>query len=249
MTQKERLEFAALEEVSKKLRAELKEQTQLADIGELAGQVTHKFNNFLNSLLLKIALLESELPELAAAKFADVKQQAHHMAEVIKQVHQFRRRQPGLAKSVDLNLLLKKIADSMTQEASGGMSIQLALSSGPALVVISPIDFERLCSFLVRNRLSESGSPGGTLILRTAAGNGKVRFSLEDTRPIVPASLLANFFDSDVKGLERANKLELAACKALARRYQGRIQATHTADGGLLIEADFPQASVSEGGL
>jgi C4-dicarboxylate-specific signal transduction histidine kinase len=248
MTQKERLEFAAQEEVNKKVRAELKEQTQLADIGELAGQVTHKFNNFLNSLLLKIALLESELPELIAAKFADVKQQAHHMAEVIKQVHQFRRRQPG-AKPVDLNLLLKKIADSMTQEASGAMSIQLALSSESALVVISPIDFERLCSFLVRNRLSESGSPGGTLILRTAAGKEKVRFSLEDTRPIVPASLLANFFDADAKGLEGANKLELAACKALARRYQGRIQATHTAGGGLLIDADFPKAVDSEGGL
>ncbi len=52
-------------------KAELAEQTELADMGELAGQVNHKFNNFLNSLLLRLSLLEAELPPSALDNFTD----------------------------------------------------------------------------------------------------------------------------------------------------------------------------------
>jgi hypothetical protein len=36
--------------------------------------------------------------------------------------------------------------------------------------------------------------------------------------------------------------LELAACKAIVRRNQGRIHAKTTAGGGLLIDMEFPPA-------
>src|SRR5262249_47624169 len=45
------------------LRQELKEQTILANLGELAGPVAHESNNFLNVVLLQATLMEAELPE------------------------------------------------------------------------------------------------------------------------------------------------------------------------------------------
>jgi signal transduction histidine kinase len=237
--------MTSLGEANTTLHAQLREQAQLADVGELAGQVTHKFNNFLNSLLLKIALLETELPEPAAAKFADIKQQAKSMAEVIKQVHRCQRRQPFLARILDLNLLVRQVAESISREAaeaSRTVSLQLVLSSRPALVSGSAVDFQRLCAFLLRNRLAGSASPNRTLILRTEVGTDKVLFTLEDRGLTLAASLLATLFEADAKSPDGGSNLELAACKALVRRHQGRIHARAGDAGGIIVEAEFPLA-------
>jgi C4-dicarboxylate-specific signal transduction histidine kinase len=227
----------ASEEIEK-LRAELREQIHLADIGELAGQVTHKFNNFLNSLLLKIALLETELPEPAAAKFADIKQQAKIMADVIKQVHHFQRRQPSI-ESLDLNPVIKQTAASIGSE-SDTVTIQLSLSPQPALVSGSLVDFQRLISFLLRNRIAAAGPANRTLLLRTEVTE-RVLFSVEDAGSNLPAAALASLFDGDGTD-EGGSRLELAACKALVRRNQGRIHAKPAPAGGVTIGMEFPLA-------
>jgi C4-dicarboxylate-specific signal transduction histidine kinase len=227
----------------KTLRAELTEQTRLADTGELAGQVTHKFNNFLNSLLLKIALLETETPELAP-KFADLKQQAQGMAEVIKQVHQFQRRQAACAERHDLNGLIRQVAEGLTADAAAAsLTIQLALSPASAFVSGAAVDLRRLFSFLLRSRLGISRSAPGALVLRTQVGPEKVLVSLEDTRSLPPGVPVASLFDVDAKGVEGGHRLELGACKALVRRYEGRIQSKAADAGGLMIEAEFPLAA------
>jgi signal transduction histidine kinase len=244
MTKRDYVDLPAQKEEIDRLRTELREQTQLADMGELAGQVTHKFNNFLNSLLLKVALLEAELSEHVAAKFADTKHDAKKMAEIIKQVHEFQRREP-LIEVLDLNALIRKIAGSVAWSAAG-LSIQLELSSGAPLISGSPVDFQRLVSFLLRNRLiasaRDASTPAGrTLLLRTDVKE-KVLFSLEDDKCSVSSSLLANLFDGEARDAGGEFRLELAACKAIVRRNQGRIHAKTTAGGGLLIDMEFPLA-------
>jgi signal transduction histidine kinase len=230
VTQKEEIE---------RLRAELKEQTPLADMGELAGQVAHKFNNFLNSLLLKIALLETELSEEVAAKFVDTKHDAKKMAEIIKQIHEFQCREP-MIELLDLNSLIAKVARSPAWSAAE-LSIQLQLSSQAALISGSPVDFQRLFFFLLRNRLIASAPAGRTLLLRTDVKE-KVLFSMEDDKGNVPASLVANLFDGEARDGGGGFRLELAACKAIVRRNQGRIHAKTTAGGGLQIDMEFPPA-------
>ena len=235
------------------MSGELAEQTELADVGELAGQVTHKFNNFLNSLLLRIALLDTELPELAATKFADVRHQAKQMADLIRQVHQFRRRQEPHAQTTDLNPLVERVAAGVSAEraSSGGaraIVIEVVLSSQPALVAGSAVDYQRLCSFLLRNRLSAAGVASGALIFRTTVGQEKVQLTLEDTCSTLPASQITSLFDPDTKAMESAHKLELAACKAMVRRAQGRVAARPRENGGLIIEVEFPSPVHRNGG-
>jgi signal transduction histidine kinase len=239
MTQEKPLDMAAQKEEIDKLRQELKEQRQLADMGELAGPVIHKFNNFLNSLLLKVALLETELSEKVAAKFADTKQDAKKVADIIKQVHEFQRRDP-LIEVLDLNALITRIAGSATCGAAGP-AIQLELSSKVALISGSPVDIQRLVSFLLRNRMTASAPAGRTLLLRTDVKE-RVLFSVEDDKCNMPASVVANLFDGEARDAGAVFRLELAACKAIVRRSQGRIHAKSTAGGGLLIDMEFPPA-------
>src|SRR5437016_12762410 len=81
---------------------ELAEVEWLADLGEVVGPVTHEFNNFLNTLLLQIAVLEMSAPDAAKADLQAVKRQAKQVAGVIKQLQRYRRR-AGKAAPADLN--------------------------------------------------------------------------------------------------------------------------------------------------
>src|SRR5262249_37953129 len=182
--------------------------------------------------------------ESAGPKFADIKQQAKAMAEVIKQVHEFQRRQPTI-QPVDLNPLVKQAVDTVIQNTSGEAgtrtSIQLDLSAHPAQVSGSRVDLQVLLGFLLGNRLTASGPENRTVHLRTKVTD-VVLFAMEDSLSNLPASALTCLFDGDVKGLEMGHRLELTACKAIVRRNQGRIRAHASERGGLIIEAMFPRA-------
>ena len=229
-----------------KLKAELKEQIELADIGELAGTIAHKFNNFLNSLLLKIALVEPQLPEPIAAKFAEIRQQAKSVAEVIKQVHQFRSRPVPAPGTIDFNSLVAEVTQSLRPSTNGNdaaLRLEVELSTQPATVAGSAMDYKRMCAFLLRNRLGAPSTGNGTLHVRTEVVAGKVIFSIADSRTNVDPALVTGIFEMDGKASGESNKLELAACKSLVRRFQGRIQAQPRAEGGLVFSVELPLAA------
>jgi C4-dicarboxylate-specific signal transduction histidine kinase len=235
----EPLSLAAQKQEIQNLRAELREQVQLADVGELAGQLTHKFNNFLNSLLLKLALLETEHPELASGRLAEVKNQAKGMADVIKQIHHFQRRQTA-TQVLDLNTVITRVSQAISPEA-GKVSIDLELSPEPAAVAASSVDLHRLFYFLLHHRLAAAGSARRSLVLRTAVTD-KVVASMQDDTWALPAAALASLFDGDAKNADGGISLDLAACKALVRRHQGRIHARSIEPVGVIIDAEFPPA-------
>jgi C4-dicarboxylate-specific signal transduction histidine kinase len=236
------------EEEIARLSAELVEQKELADVGELAGQVNHKFNNFLNSLLLRLALLEAEAPEAAAGKFVDIRLQAKQIAELIRQVHQFRRLPTTAAPIHDLNRLVERVVTAATDTAAPAVSarpsaIRLKLSPREAFVAGSAVDYQRLCSFLLRHRLTAPGSASRGLTVRTAVNQDKVLLTIEDNKANMTATQIADLFEPDTKAAEGTAHLVLAACKAIMRRLQGRICATPKGDNGLIIEAEFPLVS------
>ena len=72
---------------------ELSGQLRMACMGELAGVVTHEFNNYLNALLLNLAVLEHGLPEDLREQLAGHRRQGKAMAAMIRLWQQDARRQ------------------------------------------------------------------------------------------------------------------------------------------------------------
>ena len=232
-----------------RVQSELKEQIRLADVGEMAGQVTHRFNNFLNSLLLKLAVIEPELSPAVLTKMADVKQQARATADVIKQLHKVRHQGNSAQGPFDLNLLAREAAHEVETESAVLIPprtgpVQLTLHPEPVWVAGSAIDLKRLCTFLLRSGTHQPNPAGDPVILRTELAVGKVLLTVEDPRAQVAAATLPYLFELDSKGpSEGTNKLTLAASKAIVRRLQGRIQADQRVGGGLVVTVELPPAA------
>src|SRR5262249_40962623 len=85
----------------------------LADVGEMAGPLAHEFNNFLNVVLLQLAVLEQEVPENLRQQLESVGRQGKSAAALIRQWQQYRgQRQPAL-RPVSLNDVVYKTVESL----------------------------------------------------------------------------------------------------------------------------------------
>src|SRR5262245_37317787 len=94
---------------------ELAEVGWLADLGEIVGPVTHAFNNFLNTLLLQVAVLDASLPEGLKAELTTIRRQGREIANMVRQVQQYRRRRRTGPKRTDLNDAAETAAEELVR--------------------------------------------------------------------------------------------------------------------------------------
>src|SRR5262249_17329357 len=101
-----RLTSRAREDDVRELQGELEEQSWLANTGELSGPLTHEFNNFLNIVLLHVALLEAEIPEKRRPELIELRRQGGNMTSLVKQFQQYRRRLQPVQNQIDVNRIV-----------------------------------------------------------------------------------------------------------------------------------------------
>jgi signal transduction histidine kinase len=228
----------------------LAEQTWSATLGSLASPITHEFNNFLNVVLLQVAVLEQELPLKQRGEFAVIRQQGKNVAELVRQWQQYRYRQQPALYPVDLNPLVREVVQGLAAEppafgesrlalapsATADVLVHLELEDGLPAVSGTTGDLRRLVRFLVSNAAAAITTLPGQVTVRSKADGGKVRLVVEDSGPAVDADLLPQLFEPLVMVREGLNRLELATCKTLVhRRLQGNIQAENRTGGGLAV--------------
>jgi two-component system C4-dicarboxylate transport sensor histidine kinase DctB len=237
-----------------KLEAALAEEAMTANLGALASPITHEFNNFLNVILLQVAVLEQELPEKRRNEFAVIRQQGKGVAELVRQWQQYRHRQQPALQAVDLNQTVRRVAEALGREpaafgespirlapegaepAEPGVWVRLALDPKLPAAAAAPVDLQRLVRFLLTNAAAAITSARGRVTVRTASADGRVLLRVEDNGPSVDPARLPEFFEPHVSAREGPNRLELATCKALAhRRLQGNLHAENRPEGGVAV--------------
>lgn len=247
------------------LQRELAGQAALASTGELASPLTHEFNNFLNIVLLHVALLETEVPEKLRPELIELRRQGATMTRLVKQFQQHRRRLHSVLIPADLNRLVHEavgiIADrpgspgqaleirlppSSQIEFTGlgrpsSVPLTLELAADLPLVHGSPADLKRLCTFLLTNAAAAAGSAGGSVALGTHYNDSHVFLRVEDTGPPISPDALHQVFEPATAGRPETNSLELAACESLARRLQGRIRCENRLEGGVAVIVELPR--------
>ena len=237
------------------LEAALAEQMWAANLGALASPITHEFNNFLNVILLQVAVLEQELPEKRRSEFAVIRQQGKSVAELIRQWQQYRYRQQPALQAVDLNQTIRRVAEALSREpaafgelrvrvapeggaepAEAAVWVRLALDPQLPAVTAAPVDLQRLVRFLLTNAAAAITSARGQVTARTERMEGRIVLRVEDSGPSVDAARLPELFEPHVTLREGPNRLELATCKTLAhRRLQGSLHAENRPQGGVAV--------------
>lgn len=259
------LELETLERDRQALRDELTEEAWMATIGDLVGPVGHELNNYLNVLLLHVAVLEQQLPPDQRSELAEVRRQAAGITALVKQLQQYRRRRQTALRPVDLQRVLVDAIEALgraSSESDIGPAIRLASPDGeqtdiadqdvvvrlaPAadlpLVLGSVRDLKQLVTFVVMNAAAAQASGGGSITIRTERAGAQVVLRVEDSGPSLSPQELQQFFEPGGVGREGTHRLELAACESLVRRLKGKIHAEEQAGGGVAVVVQLPAAA------
>ncbi len=235
-----RLEIDALERERAGLADAAASDAGLAEVGEASAPLAHEFNNFLNALLLHIAVLQIKLPSESRIGLEEVRRQAMDVAGLIQQFQNYRRRTPAPPGPTVLNRVVR------TAAALAGAAIRLDLADGELSVVAPYADLKRLCLLLLRNAVGAAAATGGDVAARTARSGGRIVLRVEDGGPPLSPEAAARLFEPSAPARDGVNSLEMAVCRTLVRRMQGAVRGEPRPEGGaaVIVEWDDPKVAL-----
>lgn len=218
---------------------------ELANLGELSRPLTHLFNNFLNSLVLKVAVLDQQLPESYRPSLAQLRQQATAVAEHVKRYQQYRQQIEPTGARADVNRAVREAVEMVRaiRGEPGGDSFEATLALGDDLppAVGTTSELRRCCFFLIAN--ARRASRMGAVVVRTQQSAGNVQIQIEDEGPSVDPAQLAKLFELGGPARPDTQPLELAASRSISRRLGGRLRAENKPAGGFTVILDIPTAA------
>lgn len=221
-------------------------QAWLADLGELAGPLAHSFSNFLNVVLLHVAVLEQEGPEALREDLAEIRRQGTEVDAWVKHFQKHRQEQRSPSLRVDINHAVRQAVEDWSAGACNDPQLprpQLQLELKPGLPPIRGCGAD-VCR-LIRLLLTQAAAagPGSAIKVRTQA-EGSITLCVEDAGPTPAHDQLPHIFEQMVPARTGTSALELAACRSLVRRLEGSIKAVPGHRGGLAILVDLPAAEM-----
>ncbi len=237
------LEVACRDGESPSWRERAADLERLANVGEIAGPLAHEFTNFLNVLLLQVAVLEYQLPPAERVDLAEIRRQGNQASEVVNRFYQYRRGRSVGPRDLDLNRLVADAVDELSAEpaiASGAVTLAAELDpEGPRVRGVET-DLRRLLHFLVSNSVRAAEQGGKQVVVRTVA-KPAAGLIVEDDGLTPIEEDLPHLFEVSHPNRPGVESLELSACRSVVRRLGGSIQAEARPDGGMRIRIDFAQ--------
>ena len=205
------------------------------DLPEVTALVAHEFNNYLNGILLHVAILDQELPAAARGELAVIRKQAQEAAGLVKRLQHSNQREPFSLGPVDLNAVLREVLTRLAP----AVRLELAADLPPVLADRRPL--ERLVKLVVAD--AQAATAQGTVTVRTQPAGARVVIGVEDTGPALADDLLPRLFEPFVVVREGGDGIRLAVARLLARRLQGAMRGQNRPGGGVAIEIELNRAS------
>jgi signal transduction histidine kinase len=214
----------------------LADEIALADVGELAGPLTHEVNNLLNNLTLHLAVMQQMGSAALTPDLDAIRRQINRFAGVVSRFQRRRQRDRGEAPVVDLNVIVADAAQMLAPAP-----IHLDLDSRLPGVRGHTADLRRMCRFLLGNAIRATAAAAEPMVeVRTQATSDSVQLLVEDAGADIAPELLPRIFEPANESREGMCCLELAACRTLIRRLRGSVQASARPGGGLILTVTLP---------
>jgi signal transduction histidine kinase len=131
-----------------------------------------------------------------------------------------------------------------------GLTVYASLSTAPATG--DPRLVERLIANLIDNAVRHN-VPDGRIEVRTQTGAGQAVISVTNTGPVIPAEAVARLLQPfkrlrpDRTGHHNGSGLGLSIVQAIADAHHAGLTVHPQPDGGLRVQASFPQKTVGAG--
>jgi signal transduction histidine kinase len=149
-------------------QAELVQSQKMESLGQLTGGVAHDFNNLLTVIFGNLEMLERRLTDAEHREYLKDAQEASRLgADLAKRLLAFGRRQSLNPKPVDLNALVKGMADLLRRSLGKMVEIETRLAEGLPMIMVDPGQIENALLNLAINA-RDAMPQGGRLVIETA---------------------------------------------------------------------------------
>ena len=239
-----------------KLRLTLAQQqmiqaAKLSALGELVAGVAHELNNPLTVLVGASDILEQQAPDDLKEYAVMIRESTNAARSIVRGLLTFGRQMPLERRHVMLEELIEKVL-ALTAADLRIESVKIERDMEPGLppVWADGNQLQQVLVNLVTNaKQAMAEQPEGQRRLRVttrALGTDRVRISLEDTGPGIPADVLPKIFDPFVTTKGSAGTgLGLSISYGIIREHGGHITADSLPGLGATFTIELPVGSAA----
>ncbi|MBM4188128.1 MAG: PAS domain S-box protein [Gemmatimonadetes bacterium] len=245
-----------------RLERQLLEAQKMESVGRLAGGMAHDFNNILTVIKGNVELALHGLPHGSPirADIEDVGDAAERGGDLTRRLMLFARRQPVVAKVVDLNEVVGR-ADKLIRRLIGErVDLSVRLASRPIRCRVDPGQIEQVLFNLVAN--ANDAMPGGgaltvavgvaaitrSLSLGTLPPGSYLTIAVQDTGVGMSEAVKARIFEPffTTKPAHQGTGLGLATSYGIVWEAGGLIEVASAAGAGSTFTVYLPEVAETE---
>ena len=181
----------------KQTQAQLVQSTKLAAIGELAANIAHEINNPLTTVLGFASFIAERLKsdDPMREELTLIQEEASRARDIVRDLLQFSRQRDFMPETASLNQVLEQVITMVRRQGAFG-TVTVNERFAPDLPAVE-LDVSRIKQVFLNiiNNAVYVMPNGGSLTVRTTAGDRGVRVDFEDTGPGIAPEHRDRIFD------------------------------------------------------
>jgi len=240
--------FNAMTDDLRASRERLVQAERVAAWREMARRLAHELKNPIFPIQVSLDTLGRALerdPERFADLFREssgtIRQELMALRRIVDEFSEFARMPRPQLRAADLNAVVQQALD-LHRDRAGAIRVEAELAPGLPPVAADPDLLGRALSNLVANAF-EAMPGGGTLRVRTSAGEGQARVEVEDTGPGLSDEQRTRLFTPYFTTKKGGTGLGLAIVQGIVSDHGGRIEVQSTAGRGTRFSLTLPAAT------
>lgn len=221
----------------RQLQNELAHVDRLNILGELTSGLAHELRQPLACLNVyaqtcsRLIDAGTDDHESLREAIGEIAKEVKRAAAIVKRMRSFGRKRTDLRINVDINGLVREVAELTAPEAKRrGVSIQLSLGEGLPPVFADSIQIQQVISNLILNGIQAidgAGAETGEITIATRiTPMGDIHVAVRDSGPGVPEEILDRIFEPFFTTRPDGMGLGLSISRNIIEDHQGRIFAT-----------------------
>ena len=242
--------FGSQIDITRRREAELLQARHIESIRALSMGVAHEFNNLMTVVTgsvaqaMKQAADQRQHRRLERAAWA-----ARRAGEQASQLLDLAKRQSAEGGTVDLNLVVQQLNDTMLPLAGPDVRVVLDLAAVPVVANLDAGQFERVVLALVRNAVEAMPQGGSVTVSTSATGvpgdTATVQVTVSDNGAGMPPEIAARATEAffTTKGAHAATGLGLFLALGFAEQAGGRLSIESEPGRGTRVTLVLPSAA------
>jgi two-component system sensor kinase FixL len=234
------------------LQAELAHVGRISEMASLASSLAHELNQPLTAVANYCEsgrdLLDGdpgpEAVETAREAFIEASREALRAGQIVRRLRDFMSRGESDLRIESLaRLITEANALALVGSREHGIDVQVQLDPSADRVIVDRIQVQQILTNLIRNAIDAMvDSQVRSLTIRSAAGDGNVMVSIEDTGSGIDDSVAPHLFQPFVTSKRTGMGIGLSICRTIIEGHGGRIWSKPRQGGGTIFNFTLPTA-------